>query len=66
LRPGCYQVNETVESAKEGDAQVTKPCGHAAPVDSFAQQPANLPTSAWTAKRRPHDHKAGDDYFFFK
>jgi hypothetical protein len=31
-----------------------KPCGHAVPVDSFAQQPANLPTSTWSRLRRPH------------
>lgn len=43
-----------------------KPCGHAAPVDSFAQQPANLTTSAWTAQRRPHDHKAGDGFFWIQ
>lgn len=31
-----------------------KPCGHTVPVDSFAQQPANLPTSTWTTLRVVH------------
>jgi hypothetical protein len=30
------------------------PCGHAAPVDSSATHPADLPTSAWTTLRVDH------------
>lgn len=31
-----------------------KPCGHAAPVVSFATRPANLTTSAWATLRVVH------------
>jgi hypothetical protein len=48
------------------------PCGHAAHVDSvdfFASlvlaKKSTLPTIAWTAQRRPHDHKADDNFLFF-
>ena len=49
---------------EERKTTLSKPCGHAAPVDSFATHPANLTTSAWTAQRRPHAHKA-DGYIRF-
>jgi hypothetical protein len=56
----------TTTNSQERKTTLMKPCGHAAPVDSRAPHLARLPTSAWTAQRRPYAHRAGDDIRFAK
>jgi hypothetical protein len=48
------KMRTSQKNQKGRKTALRKPCGHAAPVDSSATHPADLPTSAWTTLRVDH------------